>query len=863
MSRHQSQCSPPYARSSTTPGSIGSASVSSIVRRKNARDIFDEYGIARPENWLSEENSESGGAKPRPQPQLPASITKLEYRRCHSCRRYLPTGKECPECGHESCIKCTDEMPLDSFSLIDTTTQPRPLSGRYHEAVGRDVSQTSLHKHVDSIESVQRSRLSHTKSLTPKPLASGSRKLPVAKQDAIVEERDTSRRVVSDTLKNNPFVQADSIQKGLALEPQIHPHNVVARRPTELSDCLPQRHMDRSASDSTAPGECDNRSCRQLEGGIRHSVGCTSRRKALQQLASREWNADRYVHERVRQNQHAPLQDPLQRKIDQLYHRSDDLYRSQHIIEHLAAGTRMVAESLERESPNFSERDRGSVASVQSDPRLHSLGADVMDEVEQLVRDYSLHQNSVAQFGEQHTSPSLHSLHADERTDEPDSISAHSLQDDSTIQRELSPLSLGNRGEINKSAFTALPLQPTQRLHTLKSLSPRSILDQVTSFPKPKTRNALGISKSSSDLKSAQAVTPNDRGVVSGTVKARKSVIEDRSRSQARISVSQKRKHHQPRSSNKEPVAETWPQLKPVGKVAAQESWHVADTSAPWSRHALREVQAHQEHSLHRHDTPNLFSLRQQLRKVEAPEPPKAVKPPTPPLSQLRRSPGRLIATPPTKDINCGNCNPSDTPSSVQEGSSTGVVAEQHELNSHALAEHTATHPQVGDARGEWREILQSPSRMRLRDLEHTLARHSAEDLQSLQGGKTSTKRNEASLATPLDLLPMSGGGDPHIHNPRPFLPPDHACEWRARCMDLNSEVEQLKSEMSEMESNHTFEQRSEPLVRGYISVGVGDTMAQHECHEFGIEGLTIVLHMRGKDDLVINTDLAKETPPI
>jgi hypothetical protein len=40
-----------------------------------------------------------------------------------------------------------------------------------------------------------------------------------------------------------------------------------------------------------------------------------------------------------------------------------------------------------------------------------------------------------------------------------------------------------------------------------------------------------------------------------------------------------------------------------------------------------------------------------------------------------------------------------------------------------------------------------------------------------------------------------------------------------------------------------------------------GDSGAcdEHSCRDVGIEGLTIVMHMRGKEDLVINTDLTRE----
>lgn len=82
--------------------------------------------------------------------------------------------------------------------------------------------------------------------------------------------------------------------------------------------------------------------------------------------------------------------------------------------------------------------------------------------------------------------------------------------------------------------------------------------------------------------------------------------------------------------------------------------------------------------------------------------------------------------------------------------------------------------------------------------------------------------------------------------------------------MDLSSEVDQLKSEINShheaaSSSRHTEELESGSRSSKKIDVGVGEALARHDCDEFGIEGLTIVLHMRGKDDLVINTDLEKE----
>lgn len=480
------------------------------------------------------------------------------------------------------------------------------------------------------------------------------------------------------------------------------------------------------------------------------------------------------------------------------------------------------------------------------------------------------------QAAEHRKSLSAHSLDVDELCDELESVSIHSIENDLMIQRELSPLSRESRVGLHmydappySYDVHVTPLQSIPPPNTLKLLSPRSWLDRVTTFPEAKKGNDVVMNNENSpSIRSAHYPVPKVSGLVSGNVKARKSVIEGGNIATVSALSPQKPKAIEPMISPKDFPGDILPQPKPMEDIAVEESWHVADTSAPWSRHALREVEAtHHAHSPRRHDTPNLFKLRQELRKVESSEPPKAVKPPTPPLSQWRRSPGRPVGAPQDqvdKDINCGNCNPSEAASSAHEESDTGLLQMQDDasLHSHALLTQKNAAQVLSGARGEWEDVLQTPSRLRLRDLEHTLARQSADEVQSWQDNEIINETQEMEVTTPPDLH-SSEDGETHIHNPRPFLPPDHACEWRARCMDLNSEVDQLKSELGEIEvSQQTIEQRSEPLMRGYISVGVGDAMAQHECHEFGIEGLTIVLHMRGKDDLVINTDLAKETPP-
>lgn len=78
-------------------------------------------------------------------------------------------------------------------------------------------------------------------------------------------------------------------------------------------------------------------------------------------------------------------------------------------------------------------------------------------------------------------------------------------------------------------------------------------------------------------------------------------------------------------------------------------------------------------------------------------------------------------------------------------------------------------------------------------------------------------------------IMKAPGGGRPRDK---------HSCHWRDRFMDLSAEVDQLRSELDTCEPSDT------------------DIEREHECEDAGIDGLTVVVHLKGRDDLVINTDL-------
>ncbi|KAK8874615.1 hypothetical protein PGQ11_005129 [Apiospora arundinis] len=72
--------------------------------------------------------------------------------------------------------------------------------------------------------------------------------------------------------------------------------------------------------------------------------------------------------------------------------------------------------------------------------------------------------------------------------------------------------------------------------------------------------------------------------------------------------------------------------------------------------------------------------------------------------------------------------------------------------------------------------------------------------------------------------------------------------------MALTSEIRQLKAEMSTRVSFHDVDDES---ARGQGSQQQQQQQQQDE--DLGIQGLTIVMHLKGKDDLVINTDLTQD----
>ncbi|KAH0490585.1 hypothetical protein TgHK011_002047 [Trichoderma gracile] len=71
---------------------------SSKKEQQDALDMFDMYGVSRPEGWHSRESER----------QQATGMKSVQI--CHSCGGYLHRRARCARCGHEFCVKCKTEL---------------------------------------------------------------------------------------------------------------------------------------------------------------------------------------------------------------------------------------------------------------------------------------------------------------------------------------------------------------------------------------------------------------------------------------------------------------------------------------------------------------------------------------------------------------------------------------------------------------------------------------------------------------------------------------------------------------------------------------------------------------------------------
>ncbi|KAF5657558.1 hypothetical protein FHETE_10364 [Fusarium heterosporum] len=184
------------------------------------------------------------------------------------------------------------------------------------------------------------------------------------------------------------------------------------------------------------------------------------------------------------------------------------------------------------------------------------------------------------------------------------------------------------------------------------------------------------------------------------------------------------------------------------------------------------------------------------------------------------------------KKEDCPNCNPSQYYSSEDANNAFQIFVEDEPKNEISNKQNTAVYSPL--------------PRLKVIDIEHSLALKNVEELMV-----ESHRSQEAVVEEPTSSRLVSTADDrPRkdseistlIYDPSPVMPYNHMCAWRARYMDLKSQINQLELESS-----------CQPGGKSAESIGPSYSQPHDD---IDIEGLTFVVHFRGKDDLVINTDL-------
>lgn len=285
-----------------------------------------------------------------------------------------------------------------------------------------------------------------------------------------------------------------------------------------------------------------------------------------------------------------------------------------------------------------------------------------------------------------------------------------------------------------------------------------------------------------------------------------------------------------------------WPKLKKVHKEVNHE---VEKEPLPWLKRPLRRV--HKEENISQQaqeqKAADVESWRSQLRKVAAAEAESAEGHNTHHIDRKRAD----------SCVSCGDDSPSPhVPAHGRSSASNAVTASLHEVD---ITDQVAQEDQAYAMRHKRLEEMKKSISQRSSSRNSTTVKIESKTVsqvsRTLEANHSTSetfKVEEASAnnsAEPVERLSRSLDNKVEVFSPLPIMPPNHTCSWKERYLNLTAEVRQLKAEIVSRERRDT---------PGHVDVGVN--VSQDDDYEPGVEGLTIVMHLRGKDDLIINTDL-------
>lgn len=193
--------------SRTAPSVKKCASPALESRRQEAFSVVNMEaldGLPRQEGCVSEHKSRR---------ETEAKLLQV----CHSCGKGLLSRSQCPHCEHDFCDKCTVKFPVDGTQLTFGSGKDSE-SSQVSDLAGRSAPEGG---DVDVASSGPGGR-----SQTPCRF-----RTPTTK--------------IGNAVRESPFFKADQTARALAsITPLTTPRRARAKKPRQLSDCVPRRFMD-------------------------------------------------------------------------------------------------------------------------------------------------------------------------------------------------------------------------------------------------------------------------------------------------------------------------------------------------------------------------------------------------------------------------------------------------------------------------------------------------------------------------------------------------------------------------------------------------------------------------------------------
>ncbi|OHE98700.1 hypothetical protein CORC01_05966 [Colletotrichum orchidophilum] len=286
-----------------------------------------------------------------------------------------------------------------------------------------------------------------------------------------------------------------------------------------------------------------------------------------------------------------------------------------------------------------------------------------------------------------------------------------------------------------------------------------------------------------------------------------------------------------------------WPKLKKVSKEATFEA---EKEPLPWLKRPLRRVHKEENMSQQAQEqkTADVELWRSQLRKVSGGEAESSEVHNTHHVDRKRAD----------TCLSCRHDTPSQSHAHADDKKSKSNTAtncaERIDSTKQGVQENQA-YAMSQNGLEEVKKSISQRSNSRSSTTTDVESKNVNQVTRTLEAGYSTLERFEAgetrinSSVQQVTRLSRSLDNEIEVFSPLPIMPPNHTCSWKERYLNLTAEVRQLKAEIVSRDRRDT---------PGLVDVGVN--VNQEDDYELGVEGLTIVMHLRGKDDLIINTDL-------